>query len=339
MATLRDVAGLARVSTTTVSRLLSGDPGLVIPEETRDRILRAAEQVGYVSKSKPRSIGRFGIQRVGIVALGNEQWERDDPYFRSIRRGIEQESRRLGFSESVHVDWFEQIQSYVQFNNFDGLIVVGDNRVAAEHFRHRDQRVVFVDHCPDIDRYDSVVVDFARATYSVLDHLTALGHTRIAYMGGVRDYGMEDARLHEYRGYMAFKGRYRREDEHIADGWLISSGYDMAQECMSQGNLASAFMIASDPMAIGAIRAFTEAGIRVPEDVAVVGFDDVDVAAFVTPPLTTVHVPTEIMGCTALNILVDGVGRHSLPMQVTLPTELKIRESCGVKLASLVQGG
>lgn len=338
VATLRDVAELAQVSTTTVSRVLSGDPGLSVPDDTRERILRASEEVGYKAKNKRRVVGRHNVQQIGVIAFGNEQSERDDPYFLSIRRGIEQESRRLGFTEPIVVQWSENLQSYAQFEHLDGLIIVGSNLEAAEYYRNRDKRIVFIDSCPDVQRYDSVVVDFARATASVMDHLVSLGHKRVGYVGGKQQHGIVDPRLHEYRGYMAFRGMYRSDDEHVAECWSITSGYEKMRVCAISGNLASAYLIASDPMAIGAIRALTEAGIRVPEDVAVVSVDDIDVAAYMSPPLTTVHVPTEIMGRTALNILVDGVGDHALPMQITLPTELKVRESCGAKLALLVKG-
>ena len=331
MATLKDIARIAEVSATTVSRVLNGDPALMIPTDTRDRILRASQQVQYRVKNRKREIGRYNMQGVGIIAYANEEAERHDPYFLSIRRGIEQECRKMGFGQSFVVQWSDAVNSFAMFEDMDGLIVIGDNREAAEYFRHNKQRVVFVDRCPDVSEYNSVMIDFSRATRSALDHLLSLGHTRIGYIGGRQNYHSEDPRLETFREYLSVLEHYDGNLVHVADTWSVAGGYEMANADVESGNVAQAYFVASDPMAIGAIRAFTEAGLHVPNDVAVIGFDDIEMAAFVTPPLTTVHVPTELMGRLAVNLLVDGLGEGELPVQLTVPTTLKIRESCGMK--------
>ncbi len=333
MATLKDVAKLAQVSTTTVSRILNGDPNLIVPDKTRDRVLRASLQMQYQVKARKREIGRRKLRRVGMIAFGNEQVERDDPYFLSIRRGVEQEFHKLGFDQSVVVQWSDTISSYNTFLDVDGVIVVGNNYEAADFFLGKSQKVVFVDRCPDISSFSSVVIDFASATYKVLDHLLSLGHKRIGYIGGIQNNGLEeDLRLLAMREHLGSKQMYFDEHIHVSQTWSVMGGYEMAKLAMASGNLADAYFIASDPMAIGAIRAWTESGIRVPHDVAIVGFDDIELAAYVTPPLTTVNIPTEIMGQMAANLLVDGIGDFDIPVALTVPTSLIIRESCGSRL-------
>ena len=332
MATLKDVAELARVSTTTVSRVLSGDPNLSIPDETRDRILWASSQMQYQIKTRRREIGRRKLRRVGMIAFGNEQSERDDPYFLSIRRGVEQEFRNLGFDQSVVVQWSELVGSYSTFLDLDGLIIIGNNYEAADFFRGKPQRVVFVDRCPDVSSFNSVMIDFVSATHAVLDHLLGLGYRRLGYIGGEQNNGLEeDLRLQAFREYLSAKELFFQEHVHVAPKWSVMGGYEAAKQTVVQGQLADAYFIASDPMAIGAIRAWTESGIAVPRDVAVVGFDDIELAAYVTPPLTTVHIPTEMMGRLAVNLLVDGIGDLDLPVSLTVPTNLIVRESCDSK--------
>ena len=119
-------------------------------------------------------------------------------------------------------------------------------------------------------------------------------------------------------------------DENLADAWSVAGGYETAKADVESGDVAQAHFDVKDPMPIGAIRAFTEAGLHVPNDVAIIGFDDIEMAAFVTPPLTSVHAATDLMGRLAVNLLVDELGEGVLPLQFTAPTTLRIRESCGM---------
>lgn len=338
VASLKDVANLANVSPTTVSRVLNEDPSLVVPNETRQRVLAAAEQIGYRVKTKHREIGRNSIQRVGILAYKSEQYELNDPYFLSIRQGVEAQCKSLGYRENVVFQWSEERADYSKLDTVDGLVIIGDNLVAAERFEHWGRRAVFVDSNPNQRLFNSVMVDFERATRDAIDHLLSIGYRKIGHIGAVNRGKKVDPRDKFFRAYMASMDLLEHRNIHVADDWTINDGYQIAQQCLDQGNLPEAFFVASDPLAIGVIRRFIEAGVRVPEDVAIVSFDDIEVSAFVTPPLTTIRVPTEAMGRTAVDLLVNGLGSHNLPLQVTVPTELVIRESCGSKLVRATGG-
>ncbi len=328
MATLKDVARLAKVSITTVSRALNGHSDLIIPESTKARIMRAVEEVGYV---RPRvSRKEPSLKRVGIVAFKNEKVEATDQYFYSIRRGIENECRARGLFGAVSLHWADLLNLNETFSETDGIIVVGENLLIANYLRENPQiqkPVVFVDRCPDPTRFNSVVVDFTRSTFGVLDHLIGLGHKAIGFFGGPAEYGV-DPRLEAFRLYLQARGIFQEKHVHLGD-WFTSTAYELARRVVLSGNLASAYFVGSDPMAIGVIRALSEAGLRIPEDVAIVSFDDVDIAEFVTPSLTTVHVPTKDMGREAVNLLLRQFGSWELPLQVTIPTRLIVRESCG----------
>lgn len=329
VSTLKDVAKVAQVSTTTVSRFLNGDPALNIPDDTRNRILRATEQVRYQVKPRRREIGRNNIQRVGVVAYKNEESELSDPYFLQIRRGVEQACRARGFSGSLTLQWADLVNSYSSFDDLGGVVVIGENHAAADYFRHRSQRVVFVDRCVDPDRYDSVVVDFYRATRAVIDHLLRVGHRTVGFIGSL-DIGLvSDPRQEAFQAYMSARGLYRPEHMFGGRNWSVNEGYELGRAAIAAGPLASAYFVASDPLAVGVMRAMAEAGYRVPEDVGIVGFDDIEMAGYLTPPLTTVHVPTEAMGRLAVDLLLDGIGNPSMPLQIVVPTELKVRSSCG----------
>lgn len=311
---------------------------MVVPNETRQRVLMAAQQIGYRVKAKHREIGRNSIQRVGIVAYKSEQYELNDPYFQSIRQGVEDECNLLGFRENVVFQWSEQREDYSKLDAVDGLVIIGDNLMAAKRFEDWGRRVVFVDSNPDPRLFNSVMVDFERATREALDHLLAIGYRNVGHIGAVNLGKKVDPRDKAFRAHMASMDLLDERNIHIADDWTSNDGYQIAQQCITQGALPEAFFVASDPLAIGVIRRFIEEGIRVPEDVAIVSFDDIEVSAFVTPPLTTIRVPTEVMGRTAVDLLVNGLGSHGLPLQVTVPTELVVRESCGSKHSRVRQG-
>ena len=331
MAKLKEVAQLAGVSPTTVSRILHQDPTLSVSEETRERVLEAIATMGYQPKSKKREIGRYKLSRVGIIAYGSEQVEMNDPYYMKIRVGVEKELHRLGFDQSVLVQWSDNLPSYQNYLDLDGVIIIGQNDEAAQFFADKKQRIVFVDRCPDPKKYTSVMIDFVYTTKMLLDHLLSLGYQRIGYIGGEHRGDGEEVRLSIMKEYLSYKGYFHEEDVHVASAWSSLGGYEAAKEIMARENHAQAYFVASDPMAIGAIRAFSENNIRIPDDIAVVGFDDIEVAPYVSPPLTTVHLESEKMGKMAANLLVDGIGDEEGPMTICVPTSLVIRESCGAK--------
>lgn len=332
MPTIKDVAAAANVSSTTVSRFLNGDPTLNIPEDTRDRIVRATQEVGYQFR-KNKEFRNKDIRKIGILGYKNEQLELNDPYFLSIRVGVEQELRALGYGGVVTFQWSDYVTNYSALSSLDGLIVISDNPTAADYFRDHGEKTVFIDSSPDPNVFNSVIVDYATSTRQALDHLLGLGYQRIGHIGAVNQFKTPDPRLAVFRAHLGIRGLLDESQIHIAETWSSNDGYAVAQRLVKEGHLAQAYFMASDPLAIGAIRAFVEAGLSVPEDIAVVSFDDIEVAAFMTPPLTTVHVPTEAMGRIAVDILVSGIGGHGVPVQVVIPAQLRVRESCGQHLA------
>src|SRR5699024_6969212 len=121
-------------------------------------------------------------------------------------------------------------------------------------------------------------------------------------------------------------------ENHIFTGeFTMSDGYRLMKASLAQGNIPRAYFIASDPMAVGALRALQEEGLSIPKDVAIVSFDDIEMAQFASCPLSTVHVPTELMGRTSVKLLVDRLSGREVPLKVTVPTKFIVRESCGAK--------
>ncbi|WP_026961733.1 LacI family DNA-binding transcriptional regulator [Alicyclobacillus herbarius] len=327
MTTMRDVAELANVSTAVVSRVLNGDRTLAVSDNTRQRVLEAAKKLNYRVKTRRRlskNKDSQSLDRIAIIRFQSEEMEKEDPYFSYIQRGIELEALRLGTVVHTYHWNDEELGLKQKASDYDGIIVVNGDNFNPECLGAK--RLTFVDYCPDVNRYTSVVVDFNQATRTVLQHLVQLGHEKIGFIGGGRPFG-KDPRHLAYESFMREICRFSEDDIFIGD-WAMGSGYECMMEALSKSNRPTAFFVASDPMAIGALRAIHECGLKVPTDIAVVGFDDIETAAYVSPSLTTIHVNTELMGRLAVRLLQRPLD-EDVPVQVHVPFHLVIRETCG----------
>ncbi|WP_374718460.1 transcriptional regulator EbgR [Parageobacillus toebii] len=333
MATLKEIAEKAGVSVATVSRVLNYDTTLSVSDETRKRIFEVAQQLNYktLRERSQQTKERF---RFGLVHWYSERQELDDPYYMAIRLGVEKEC----FERQIElVKLFKQNGSYSEerMENLDGIIAVGKfgpKDVSA--FAASTEHIVFVDCSPDEQKFDSVVIDLRKSTITVLDYLLQLGHKKIGYIGG-REYVDGQTLLHDEREatfyeYLYLKGIY--DSRYIWTGsFTAEDGYRLMKQAISAKDIPTAFFIASDSMAIGALRALHEAQIPVPDDISIVGFNDIPTAKFIHPPLTTVKVYTEFMGETAVELLVERLTtKRTICKKVVVPTKLIVRESSQV---------
>ncbi|MBW7475310.1 LacI family DNA-binding transcriptional regulator [Paenibacillus oenotherae] len=361
MATIRDIAREAKVSAATVSRVLNADETLSVTEDTKNRILQTAERLNYAHSSRKRKAasakaqleepgatgntaipGVSGAQdgkqslRIGLLVWCPPEIEFEDPYFLAIRQGIERRLAELGIGlwkvfrlNSLHLESPQ--------DELDGLIVVG--KVLPEialRLIGRNERIVFINFSPDEDNFDAVITDFKKATERALDHLTGKGFRRIGYIGGEEcTHGLngecfpfEEERHRAFRLYMTERGLYDTRDVHLGT-WSLSDGYRLMKQAIDQGELPEAFFIGSDSAAIGALKALQEAGISVPERVAIVGFNDIELSSFINLPLTTVRICTEQMGRSSVNLLMERLEGREITVKLSVASSLVVRQSCG----------
>lgn len=334
MATMKDVAELAQVSIAVVSRVLNEDQSLSVPESTRRRVIEAAHQLNYKVKKRRQRSAAAKPKTIAIVDFHPEEQERDDPYFWPMVRGIELECQEQGlpYPAKFYVKTASEFEPS-SLSHFDGVLVIGGEVWNGwDNFKHPN--VVFLDHCPDVSRYSGVVLNFSGAVTDVFRHLWQLGYRDFAYVGGPRIFGVDEREL-TFRNHV--KAALGVEPPVYRGEWSTAGGYEATKLLLSnQSSLPRAIFVASDPMAIGVIRALSEDGKRVPEDVAVVGFDDIEMAAYVTPALTTIRVQPELMGRIGVRMLLHPYDAD-VPVQVMMPYQLVVRESCGA-LRHLVVG-
>ncbi|EZP75852.1 AraC family transcriptional regulator [Parageobacillus genomosp. 1] len=356
MITMKDIAEKANVSIATVSRILNNDATLSVSEETRERVFRIAKQLGYKPIRK-RNSNRTNQQKnkepelyhIALLLAVSQHEETTDPYFVSIRQGIEKQCEQLPLhiSSVIRVNGTAEIQD---LSEFDGLIVIGGiDPEDIKHYFPKNDHVVFVTQVIRIDEYDVVRSDLETATEHILDYLIELGHKEIGYIGGSetikklnggKSYEIDDVRKRTFEKKMKTMGLYQPKRVFIGD-WGPSGGYELMKKAIDSNDLPSAFVIASDPMAIGALHAIHQAGLKVPEDISIISFDDIDAAAFLNPPLSTVKIYAYEMGKLAANALYERIiGSRDIPIKILTPAKLVIRESCTVNTTlSLCKGG
>ncbi|AET61170.1 transcriptional regulator [Paenibacillus terrae HPL-003] len=323
MATIKDIAHKAGVSAATVSRVLNNDQSLAVSPDTRNRIFSIAEQLGYKPsrlRQLKRNTERAG-KMVSLLLWCSIEEERDDPYYASIRRGIELRCEELGLTLGQTLRGRSSIAT---LQKTDGLIVVGGVEPEEVIKLHPDKNtIVLVDQYHEQLEYDSVRLHFRQAVDQALGHLLELGHRQIGFIGGKSD---GERRAHYFERFMRERGLYNPQFVRVG-AWSTADGYLMMNNLLTEEERPTACFAASDPLAIGALRALHGHGIRVPEDMAVVGFDDIEMAAFVQPPLTTVRAYPEEMGKAAVQLLSERFEGREPPSHCVIGTKLVIRES------------
>lgn len=334
MATIKDIANIAGVSSATVSRVLNYDTSLSVADDTKKRIFEVAEELDYKTRKERNKNKKYNKRgKIGIIHWYSQTQELEDPYYLSIRMGIEKEC----FNKQIEIITIfkgDNKQTKNQLNNLDGVISIGKfSKAEVDEFSNYSKNIVFVDFSPNERLYDSIVINFRKAVLELLEYLLNLGHKKIGYIGGREYIGenrelIEDEREITYFEFM--KNRKIYDENYVYLGrFTAEDGYSLMKKAIEDGNLPTAFFIASDSMAIGAIKALHEANINVPNDVSIIGFDDIPTSKYIAPPLSTVKIYTEFMGVTAVGLINERINENrEISKKVVIPTELIIRESC-----------
>jgi DNA-binding LacI/PurR family transcriptional regulator len=333
-ATSKDVAEVAGVSRTTVSFVLNAVPNVQIPDETRQRVWEAARRLGYYPDASARSLARQRSGNIGVLLCRSADRVFGDVFLMEVLIGIHAILHARAYHillEAVEdVTASEAYIGLVRSRHVDGLIISGprsDDRqlrdLEAEGFP-----VVLLGQMPE-SNLCQIDVDHQRAARTAVDHLLYRGHQRIAFIGqGPQIYTATQARLRGYAEALAAAGLSFEEALVRHGNFNRASGYDAMQSLLRLTARPSAVFVGSDTMAFGAMAAVRDAGLRVPDDVAIVGFDDEPMASDVTPPLTTVHLPAQLLGTTAAEILMKlTAGEEVAERTVLLDTHLVIRQS------------
>lgn len=326
--TLRDVAALAGVSHQTVSRVINASER-VLPE-TKARVEAAIEKLGYRPNAIARSMVRGQTSTFGCLAPNLTDYT-----YASLIEGAETEVRRNGYfllssSANSEADFVALIDELVGYRRVDGMFVISP--FIDERFDHLPANipVVFVGARSRSKLLHTVYLDNQEGSCRAARHLVDLGHTVIAQVTGPHLEDCVEDRSHGYEQALLEAGITPDPDLTVEGNWTATSGYEAFQQIRARGLNPTAYVVQNDRMAVGVLRAARDAGLRVPEDLSVVGFDDMPLASYFDPPLTTIRQDTFAMGRAAAQRLVELLTQTEISHQhIRFPAELVVRKSTG----------
>lgn len=330
-ATIDDVAREAGVSISTVSHVINGTRFVADP--TKERVLGAIELLRYEPSSVAQSLKRDKSQAIGLLIT-----DISNPFFTSLVRGVEDVASQAGYSVilcNTDEDPHKEL-SYLRVlrrKRVDGILLAptGTRQPYLDALVEAGFPVVCIDRLSPGHACDAVLVENVAGAHAAVEHLIRLGHRRVGVISGLAPVGTSSERLEGYR--QALRAHDLAEDPRLVreGNSRLDGGYRRMLELLDLSTPPTAVFTTNNLMTLGALAALQARGVRVPDDLAVVGFDDFEWAVVLRPRLTTVAQPTYEIGTTAANLLLERVEKRSddPPRRVVLATRLLVRESCG----------
>jgi len=337
--TSQDVASMAGVSRTTVSVVLNNKPGIHISPATRQRVIDTANSLGYVPDAAAQALVSGRARIVGLILARCSYHISSDAFIPQILEGlldtIHQHDLRLLVDI---VDPEHQEQAYlrlVRANRIDGILLSGPlaDDLALRVLQKEGFPTVIVGQIPEADLW-SVDIDNRAAARMATTHLIRLGHTRIAFISNAPPmYAAAVDRLGGYRQALeSYSIAFDPSLVRYGDFTMDSGYHQMSQLLDGKAHFSAAF-VASDTLAVGAKAAIRERNLRIPEDIALVGFDDLPFARYTEPALTTIRLPVAELASYASNLLIRIMnGERPEKTGITLDVELVVRDSCGARV-------
>lgn len=344
--TLKDIAKRAEVSVSTVSRIINNDTTRPASAETTARVWRIVHELNYVPNQTARQLihmvkgenSTVKKKSIGCLVASCEDTF-GDPFFSEVISGINAEIVAQGYVMEYNFPISPQgTMDAALFNNIvtrkvDGAVMLG--RVESDMLKMLKSNIPHLVYCGlnyIDDDITQVICDAFQGIFTVVEYLISLGHKRIGFLGTTN---LEKKLINERR-YLAYEKAMKDngmavDKQYVCDVPLsFEGGYQKMSEIIRRGDYASAYCCANDVTAIGAMRAILEQGLKIPQDISITGFDDIQIANYTVPSLSTVHTLKEEMGKLAVRTLVDCIdGKSSLPVRINFPYDLVIRESCG----------
>jgi LacI family transcriptional regulator, galactose operon repressor len=334
-ATSADVAARAGVSRTTVSFVLNARADTGIPEETRQRVIEAARDLGYQPHGPARALAGGASHTIGLVLRQSPEQVAIDALLAETLWGIGSEAHQGGYRVMVEPLSPDRgkYSDLVVSQRVDGLIVSGprtDDQELVDLVREGFP-IILQGSLPSLDA-PSVDVDNRAGARTAVEHLLGLGHRRIGCVTNAPlAYTAASERLAGYHDALAAAGVEADPALVFEGAFDAASGHAAAAQLLEASPDVTALFVASDIVAFGAMRAVREAGRRIPADVSVVGFDDIPLARHFDPPLTTIHLPARALGAAAGRALVERLAGRAWSERILLPTELIVRDSTAAR--------
>ena len=301
MATIKEIAEIVGVSSAAVSRVLNYDEGISVSEETREAIFATAEKIGYKKKViYPK------IENVALLYFTDNEDELEDVFYRGVREEVIKQAKKMNIRLQIYDrrDGMSVIP-----RDLNAFIAVGWlTRKEINQLYKICPRGVFIGTSPDEKLFDAVRPNMDSFVTQMVDYFVEKGHKKIGFIGGSDrniDTGKPsmDIREWSFRQSVAYYHCLAAEYILISEKFTVDEGYRMGKELLKKSSLPTALCIASDTLAVGVLQALNEKGIQVPEQMALFSINDVNIAKYLSPPLTTIHIDIPCICETALDLL------------------------------------
>lgn len=332
MGTIYDLAKATGVSITTVSKAMNGYPD--VSEKTKQKILKAAEEMGYLPNAHAQSLSTRKSWTIGVMFSEANGVGMRHPFFNAVIESFRQETEQQGYdlvfaSRNLRQRDMSYLEHFLH-RAVDGIVVICSDRMdsGVQELIASDIPIVVV----DMESADcsTVYSDNREGSMLAVEYLHELGHRRIAHISGDDTVDAGRARVQGFRQKMEELGLPIRPD-YVANGGFFSveEGKAAMERLLSLTERPTAVFVAGDQMAIGAMEAAREHGLRIPEDVSIIGYDDIEISRYVTPKLTTVRQDTDLMGRVAAEVLIEQItNKQRVVGEKVVPVTLVVRESC-----------
>jgi LacI family transcriptional regulator len=332
--TIKDIARLANVSHTTVSRALNNSP--LINDKTKTRIKRMADELNYTPNVNAKSLVTLRSYNIGLF-FSTLSSGTSANFFYDVVRGVNMEIKDLYNLIVKGIDEFENKFNRVSPLHYDGIIVMSQtraDRALIEHAISKQIPVVLLNRDAGDLKVGNILSDDRKGAYQLIDYIIRCGHRRIAIIEGKEGFQSAVQRKDGYLDALKDHGIQASSELCIQGKYDVASGYEAMQVLLKQKFRPTAVFCSNDDMAVGALKAINEAGLQVPEDISVAGFDDNMFAAYLSPELTTVKRPIEQVSREGAVMIMRMIDRKSKPgiegifnEQISLESKLIVRKS------------
>ena len=332
MATIREVAKKAGVSITTVSRILNNDDSFNVSKITKEKVLKVIKQLNYERKKNKNRISQSNIS---VIKCFDEKIENEDPYFVSLKINLENILKKKGSKvKFFDLEEIEKLIKYNEISNFsltDAVIFIGEtSKEKLKFFKSLNENIICVDVYDTDNITDYIKFDMRNSVEIVLNYIFKLNHKKIGLLVGRNKVvkNLVDFREKYFKEIMVKNGLYREEYLKIGD-FSMESGYIMMKEILKLEDRPTAVFCGNDSIAMGAYKAIRENKLKIPEDISIIGFNDLKLSQYSIPPLTTIKIDTKLIAQETVNSLIELLeGKRDYHKKVFLPIELIERESC-----------
>lgn len=332
MATIREVAKKAGVSITTVSRILNNDDSFNVSKITKEKVLKVIKQLNYERKKNKNRISQSNIS---VIKCFDEKIENEDPYFVSLKINLENMlKKKVSKVKFFDLEEIEKLIKYNEISNFsltDAVIFIGEtSKEKLKFFKSLNENIICVDVYDTDNITDYIKFDMRNSVEIVLNYIFKLNHKKIGLLVGRNKVvkNLVDFREKYFKEIMVKNGLYREEYLQIGD-FSMESGYIMMKEILKLEDRPTAVFCGNDSIAMGAYKAIRENKLKIPEDISIIGFNDLKLSQYSIPPLTTIKIDTKLIAQETVNSLIELLeGKRYYHKKVFLPIELIERESC-----------